>query len=126
MTTSQLEHLRLILAHLDKLLETASKRTPGEWHEGYSIVGDGIYITVCNAPQPLETLGKNWTVNRAFIASCAGNAEAGWRSTKAAIECYLFICKNNQGKALIDHNKLEAMAESILAAWPIERITKHQ
>lgn len=119
MTTSQLEHLRLLDAHLDKLLETASKRTPGSWREGYSMIGDGVSITVCNAPLPLETLGKNWTVNRPFIASCAGNAESGWRSAKAAIAPALSESSTIARMCFANNAPL---FESILAAWPIEQI----
>jgi hypothetical protein len=114
MTTDQLEHLRLIDAHLTKLLDLAAKRTPGEWKEGHSIVGDGISSTICNAPLPIETLGKNWLSNRPFIASCAGNAEAGWRSTLAAI-------KGISNYSILAED-MEEVLDSILAAWPLESL----
>lgn len=135
MTPAQLEHLRRLDAHLAALINLAAKRTPGEWHEGYSIVGDGVSVTVCNAPQPLETLGKNWTVNRAFISSCAGNAEAGWRSTKAAIADWLTLYNSTEGYAdgapdASTHDRLCNEVASIcrinlnhiLTAWPIEKL----
>lgn len=117
MTTDQLEHLRLIDEHLTKLLDLAAKRTPGEWKEGHSIVGDGISSTICNAPLPIETLGKNWLSNRPFIASCAGNAEAGWKSTLGVIEAYYKsgICCDWQGY-------MRSAIEPILAAWPLESL----
>jgi hypothetical protein len=114
MTTDQLEHLRLIDEHLTKLLDLAAKRTPGEWKEGHSIVGDGISSTICSAPLPIETLGKNWLSNRLFIASCAGNAEAGWRSTLATIDWAVFMHQNGQVG--------EGLLESILVAWPLESL----
>lgn len=56
--------------------------------------------------------------NAAFIASCANNAEAGWRSTKAAIELLIIIAEN--GIPMSDPTR--HLLEAILAEWPIETL----
>ena len=77
MTSSQLDHLRRIDAHLANLLSTAEKRTPGEWTVGWNMIGDGISKSICNAPMRNEqTTTLERVSDKRFIASCAGNAEA--------------------------------------------------
>jgi hypothetical protein len=61
----QIEKLK---TELREFLELSKTITHGKWKEGHSIIGDGISTTVCSAPLPIETLGKNWSNNRAFIA----------------------------------------------------------
>ena len=65
-----------------------------------------------------------------FIASCAGNAEAGWRSTKAAIKGLLLIeasetCADDAHGCNHPRDAFEIL-ESILAEWPIENLTNNQ
>ena len=60
----QIEKLK---TELCEFLELSKTITQGKWKEGHSIIGDGISTTVCSAPLPIETLGKNWSNNRAFI-----------------------------------------------------------
>jgi len=62
---AQIENLK---QELHEFLELSKTITQGKWKEGYSIVGDGVATTICSAPLPIETLGKNWSNNRAFIA----------------------------------------------------------
>jgi hypothetical protein len=131
MTTAQLEHLRKIDAHLEKLLSQADKRTPGRWVAGATIVGDGIRTTICST----ETMGHPWNENRNFIASCAGNTEAGWKATRAAIKDWLSLYNATEGYAdgapdASAHDKLCNEVASlcrinlrhILAAFPLELI----
>ena len=93
MTTAQLDHLRAIVAHLDRLLAIAAKRTPGEW------AGD-------------------W--NRIRDSQCAArNAEAGWRSTKGAIG-WLLRVYDRCDEPTSEYAK-EAL-EGIIAEWPIETL----
>ena len=118
MTTTQLDHLRLIDAHLERLLDIAAKRTPGEWK-----VNNPQSRTIrSNQEQSLATMSDDsskWHHNAAYIASCAGNAEAGWKATRAAIAGYL--------KASIDDSWAVSLVasevlESILAAFPLETL----
>lgn len=129
MNTAQLDHLRAIVAHLDRLLGIAAKRTPGEWvhFTDQGQIGDistddrdSIAMTQERVEiAQMADLGGNWRSkmvevrnnNAAYIAACSNNAEAGWRSTKAAIEC---------GISMGDF--AAPMLESILAEWPLETL----
>ena len=110
LTTEQ--HLDRILAKCKALLETARKRTPGKWEV-----------------QPHKSWHKEFTVgpviidyddvdhneqdaNAAFIAACAGSAEAGWQATIAAIE----------GLEEMDETShiYKFIAGNIIASWPEE------
>lgn len=136
MTPAQLEHLKLLDAHLDILLETAKKRTPGRWkvilsnnatphlytddgswHDGPS----GEFVAV----MPAEiSRSYNSFSNADFIASCASNAEAGWKVTQRQLRTWLGINKTTQSEMLCELS--EITLRDILSAWPLELITKHQ
>ena len=121
MTPFQLEHLKLIDAHLERLLAKAEKRTPGKWVAGATIIGNGVDTTVCEMPSR-EKDSLAWHDNIHFIASCAGNAEAGWRATRAAIALLFAMCDGAHSiNTVIAAQK---MGESILAAFPLELIQK--
>jgi len=120
MTPSQLEHLKLIDAHLERLLAIAEKRTPGKWVAGATIIGNGVDTTVCEMPSR-EKDSLAWHDNIHFIASCAGNAEAGWRATRATID-WLFTMQKHGGSREIP--RLSGLAEDILTAFPLELIQK--
>jgi hypothetical protein len=132
MTTAQLDHLRRIDAHLANLLSAAEKRTPGEWH----VATDAHYApgTLCVvgrpdhgqvghvgnciarvAPPECTTFVDH--ANAAYIASCAGNAEAGWKATRAAIACLLVICDPASGADFTNYGG-ETFLSQILAAFP--------
>lgn len=119
------EHLGRIKSCCEALLEGAKKRTPGEWdnEEGpyvYAHIdggrpnGEYIMRVYCSngAGKPLSR-GQN-TANAAFIASCAGPAEAGWKSTIAA-------CKRLCGltSRLWTAGDMQE-SQVIIAAWPVE------
>lgn len=76
MNLSTTERLSLIESHLRKLLEIAEKRAQGKWicHDGDTWDENGVSI-----------ISSHDDDTSAYIASCAGNAEAGWKSTLAAI-----------------------------------------
>lgn len=117
MTTT--EHLNLIVQHLDKLLATAEKRTPGKWHCDNArgvILESGSALTY-----PFGTPESEYN-DATFIASCAGNAEAGWRATKAAIET-LEVCTDRRNGSDYSTYASEEGVQSILAAFPLELIT---
>ena len=110
MTTE--EHLDRIKSRCRELLALAEKRTPGKWQADPE---EGVYNASirCGVSEP-------WTGNcvasvlkesdAAFIAACAGSAEAGWKTTIAAIEIL-----NGMSPQVRD-----AMESAILAAWPEE------
>ncbi len=135
----RLDHLRAIEAHLDRLLGIAAKRTPGEWDASGSkneVIGNNEYgfiskEEVCWSPKR----NQFWPENATFIALCANNAEAGWRSTKAAIADWLSLYNSTEGYAdgapdASAHDKLCNEVASIcrinlrhiLAEWPLETL----
>jgi hypothetical protein len=128
MTPTQIEHLRLIDAHLARLLDIAAKRTPGEWIVGWNMIGDGISKSICNAPMKNEqTTTLEWVSDKRFIASCAGNAEAGWRATRAMIEFALMVIEFHSTRPKEDPQRteletVEEVAMRILAAFPLETL----
>jgi hypothetical protein len=89
--------LQAIKAKCQEMLAIAEKRTPGKWDDRWNgvFVENGkdyrypsTLLTVCYSSA--ATRGEDvWPQNSAFIASCAGPAEAGWRSTIAAIDDWL-------------------------------------
>lgn len=119
MTTNQIEHLRLIDAHLERLLAIAEKRTPGEWtHQVSSSDPHRSLVNLRHANGVVATFAtRSGDLNLEFAASCAGNAEAGWKATRAAIK---HILSGGHGY----DNGEDLLVESILAAFPLE-ILKH-
>jgi len=123
MTPTQLDHLRLLKTHLESLLETAKKRTPGKWTVDKNLHDGGI-----RAPSDHVFLTREAYLDAPdadFIASCAGNAEAGWQSTLTAVSGLSEMAR------MIDSSVPEyegcgrdavAHLEKILAAWPIENL----
>jgi hypothetical protein len=112
MTTT--EHLQLIKSECERLLAIAEKRTQGNWTWGMRYIAspqDSLEIAMIPHGLPC-THGHKWTDNAAYIAACAGRAEAGWRSTIAAID-------------LIEAIRAESgiSAREICTAWPIELLT---
>jgi len=123
MTPAQLEHLRLLKAHLETLLKTAKKRTPGEWEYG----NDAVWSD-CNGEgnSPAEICYQIGLQDATFIASCAGNAEAGWKSTLTAISALSELARMiNSSVPEYEGCGRDAIAhlEKILTAWPIETLT---
>jgi len=87
------EHLTIIESHLKNLLALAEKRTQGKWIcDGYNVKqphGRQIADVGPHHTPPSEyprSCKVQDEANGAFIAACACNAEAGWKSTLAAIE----------------------------------------
>lgn len=112
MTTT--EHLQRIRARCVELLAIAEKRTPGEWkqgddnHESIIIKGTGEHC------YPLRWNNGQGPDDARFIASCAGSAEAGWRSTIAAIDGILSRSFTPESSSFLER--------AILAAWPVETL----
>ena len=101
------EHLSLIEARCEALLEGAKMRTPEKWSESPN--KRAVYCACYQVAYTGESNG-----NAAFIASCAGPAEAGWKSTIAA-------CKRLCGltSRLWTAGDMQE-AQVIIAAWPVE------
>ncbi len=126
MTKEQLDHLRAIGAHLDTLLsKIAAERTPGEWKIKDDLCAKSGYHFVGMGSSPLGTIVTGIEADAAFIATCAGRAEAGWRSTKVAIEvihCLTELMEYEKKGLAYGLAEIirKALAEPILAAWPRE------
>ena len=116
MTPSQLEHLKLIDAHVERLLAIAEKRIPGDYVKLDTYVGSkdnhhGIAdFCYCGEAENED--------NASYFASCAGNAEAGWMATRSMIDYLLMMHKHGEGHRYI------GLAEDIRAAFPLELIQK--
>lgn len=130
MTPSQLDHLRILDAHLDRLLETAKTRTPGRWKVNeHSWQDSSIWspstgkttaiLSIEDDEESAEDEGLLRDANAAYIASCAGNAEAGWKSTQRIIKEAIFLESDAP-------QKMSSILKILLEEWPIELITKHQ
>lgn len=118
MTTT--EKLTRIRARCVELLALAEKRTPGKWiattidpfghdyREPIRVMGEDTAIaTHCGSTSFLRSH------DAAYIAACAGAAEAGWKATIAAIDglAGMLVCGVPNPQAL-------ALRDAILAAWP--------
>lgn len=123
MTPAQLEHLRKIDAHLEKLLSQAEKRTPGRWVAHFNTIATSKGWWGVASTSSHECVGhedcpmipdEEKQSNATFIASCAGNAEAGWKAARAAIKWLI------DGPAFTESENW--LLESILAAFPLEII----
>jgi hypothetical protein len=116
MTTT--EHLQKIKAKCERLLAIAEKRTQGDWEYLPPRSVGGSAIVPMKGP---AIVGSMWSTHKSkdqsesdndafFIAACAGSAEAGWRSTIAAIDCI-----EDMAEHIGNHQ-----ASLIIAAWPTE------
>jgi len=119
------EHLQKIKAKCQELLSIAEQRTQGKWihSEGRRMC---LYADSLHASQVLY--GNEYELGGTdgdFIASCAGPAEAGWKSTIAAIEAVLHIIEffESPPEHPLNQRELEIamdVANAIIAAWPEE------
>ena len=130
------EHLEKIKTKCQELLAIAEKRTPGEWaHWPTHWAGGSMYVKYSKENCPwINAEGKSdiarvnpfgayandeSMANAAFIAYCAGPAEAGWRATIAAIEAYQF---ESTCDSYIDQEKAAEFMQQLIAAWPEELV----
>lgn len=117
MTTE--EKLNAIVAKCRAFLEIAEKRTPGEWEVDAAVTWDkSIGI------QPCIVQRNAWTSSEdaAFIAACAGPAEAMARSTIAAIDALHWTIIHTEHQRTRDAAKADL--GKILAAWPDELLAR--
>lgn len=126
------EHLELILAYCRRCLAIAEKRTPGMWDSVEHRAYHTSYIVRGGAAKNQLSQCFNWQDNgfdirskdnAAFIATCAGAAEAGWRATIASIEGIETVLHYGCFIEKTDVNDLNKVLTEILAAYPLELIT---
>lgn len=115
---TQEEHLNKIVAKCRELLAIADKRTQGDWcvshannHGLHAIESKQIFIS-----------SNAFEDDAAFIANCAGSAEAGWRATIAAIEALRSIQNVAWNGVEMHPCGMDAAQDvkKIIAAWPEE------
>jgi len=129
------EHLQRIVAKCRELLAIAQKRTPGKWHcpntRTEVFMSDSRPVAMCWGPD------ASAHGNAAFIALCAGTAEAGCKATIVAIEgldeqrkhiesISRFLSLNGQyyndlnphREAMLRREKITT--DNLIAAWPEE------
>jgi len=112
------EHDQRIIAKCRSLLALAAKRTPGRWwnEKGHPAVFAMTPKCRPNGEGLLQVnyygryVGKDAYADAAYIAACAGPAEAGWLSTIAAIE----LCHQ------LPSPDSSLILARIRAAWPKE------
>lgn len=117
MTTE--EKLNAIVAKCRAFLEIAEKRTPGEWKSckpgDYKAI-QGIFMSCVIGDDGMQKTCEAYRkYDAAFIAACAGPAEAMAKSTLAAIAYWRKAVNCHWDEAA-----LSAISEPILAAWPEE------
>lgn len=130
MTPAQLDHLYRIKRHLKNLLANAKKRSQGEWkvyeNESLSIfTKERIGVTPIQGCDVANTNIVGFTddqcrLNAAFIASCAGNAEAGWTYALKNLKTWLRTYDEAISQEIKD--LASCQLNDILAAWPIEKL----
>ena len=112
MTT--IKHLQKIKAECERLLALSEKRTQGKWNNYYhrAEIRDrfGQKIAKCDQTDRDRNNMCYPFSDGDYIAACAGAAEAGWRSTIAAIDCI-----EDMAEHIGNHQ-----ASLIIAAWPTE------
>lgn len=118
---NDLEKLKRIRAKCVELLSIAEKRTPGEWR----CYSDGSFhgLDIRAADKGNEGSGVITAITDAtFIASCAGSAEAAWRSTIAAIDGLTESASSWSPTYGGHSSELDAFntLHTILSAWPEE------
>ena len=122
MTTA--EHLDRIKARCLANLALSEKRTPGPWEHYQEVMppssGYASIFETVRAKNGSNIFRQHHAGTSAYIAACAGAAEAGWRSTIAAIDAFETTRKNNQGGYVGDENARIEAVSTILAAWPEE------
>ena len=122
------EHLERIKQKCLANLAIAEKRTPGEWtatiaepnFSGHPPADASVHA---HGDMRGQVCGQSWNHDAVYIAACAGAAEAGWRSTIAAIEGLRKIAWV-EASGNRDHSWTGEQAfvtlNAIIAAWPEE------
>ena len=113
------EHLNAIVSKCKANLALAEKRIDGNWivdnRNGSTATQCGILADSDHVILPLGSYLD--AEDAAFIVACAGSAEAGWRSTIAAIEGLQQAIKIAKLDAA-PTSDLKDLLSDILSAWP--------
>ncbi len=113
---TQQEHLNRIRARCVELLEIAKHRTPEVWNPSFDTTGFPCVASVKDTRIATTDLScSRFGVRQddtAFIASCAGAAEAGWKATITAIDGIEEMDETTHPHSFITSN--------IIASWPTE------
>lgn len=129
------EHLIKIVTKCRQLLVGAERRTEGKWIHYYEDGSVGSVVTpdldaVAQTQERVDVMNQRGRLaqvgqrnnNAAFVASCAGPAEAGWRTTIANCEFIIAYNKISFGwdgdcgaSRLVDD-----LESRIIASWPEE------
>ena len=116
MTT--IEQLQRIKTKCEQLLAIAEKRTPGKWTAWTSIHnGERMPARIRSDSYKQMAFVNSSDETAKFIASCAGSAEAGWRSTIVAID--MILCLPAQVLTPEELSDTKAV-KYLLSAWPEE------
>lgn len=129
-----IDKLNRIKLHCLEQLAISSKRTSGIWK--YRHLGDVISPSEATLVADIKQncFSEEDEGNGRFIATCAGNAEAGWRGTihgiNACLTAYAVLQKQAGHKAMQiagpSRNLLKQLKsdmENIIAVWPEELFT---
>lgn len=125
MSMNREQHLDKIIAKLDSLIAGAKLRTPGRWEafQRNEEIGTS-YCRITFTDRNSDSLhGYCGESNATFIASCAGNAEAGWVSMRDKIASLKKIFNSGPGEIswdIVEYAKNRT--NSIIAAWPEEML----
>lgn len=135
MTTT--EKLARIKLKCQEIIALGEKRTPGMWRcdaeETWEIWDMTGHILANISPNQHYSYGMTSSChNAAFIAACAGPAEAMAKSTLAAIELMTGVvdekeyggghCCDNEGRGCSACFRSKKTLADILAAWPEETL----
>ena len=123
------EHLNRVKSKCQELLAIAEKRTAGRWASAHNVVQTELFAEYIVSCDSLHTTECEDDCNAAFIASCAGAAEAGWKATIAAIDDTLNVDQalSEEVQKITTQMMITAngrMVEQIIAAWPPELLQK--
>lgn len=118
------EQLAAIRAKCEALLRIASDRTHGNWNIGE--FDNDIYSPeafICETGSEFSSSVQD-VANAEYIAACAGAAEAGWRTTIAAIDTIENIKSLAAGAKhpaiQTIHDLADMQQTEIIAAWQEE------
>jgi hypothetical protein len=120
MTTT--EHLEKIKAKCVELLALAEKRTPGKWKLGHmprDIYGtDGLPVASTAYPHTTQPRDQRiGMADAAYIAACAGAAEAGWRAIAEESDGLISILTLREVSGESVQGYAFRRAKQLIAAW---------
>ena len=116
-------HDLAIVAHLERLVAGAKKRTQGRW-EGFQRneeIGTNYFRITFTDRNSDSLYGYCGESNAAYIASCSENAEAGWESTLQRMKFLNYLSETAPDLRWLELD-IEHQKEEIRQLWPIEKL----